>query len=99
MIKIIALCACLFVFGCASPSVIKTTADGAKNTVDVIVKDKPECKSVGDVCKQEIDNLSAVCNQSVEKAKNDGFDKGFNRGVIVSAIFAILAFVALKKVL
>lgn len=88
----------LLISGCTSKSVVETVVEKAKNNIETVVKDKPECESVGIVCNNEIDNINTVCVQQIDKSYSDGWDKGFKKGIIITIIFAILAFIGLKKV-
>lgn len=58
--------------GCAKDSTpTNTVADSAKESINTIVANKPECKDVGDVCNSQIDSINAVCNLELDDLNKD----------------------------
>lgn len=59
--------------GCHNKSTTGVIGNSAKESVNVIVANKPECKDVGMVCNSQIDSVVASCDtekQSIEKDRD-----------------------------
>ena len=48
--------------GCAKSSSTDVVGDAAKESINAIVENKPECKSVGVACNKQIDAVISSCN-------------------------------------
>ena len=58
--------------GCAKVNTpTNTVADSAKESINVIIKEKPECKDVGEVCNSQIDSIVATCNLELDDLNKD----------------------------
>ena len=58
----------LILSGCASEKPAShQVADSAKESIQTIVANKPECKDVGKVCESQIDSIIASCDLGFEK--------------------------------
>lgn len=84
--------------GCAKTTpVTETVADSAKTTITTIVKNKPECKDVGDACNSQIDAVKATCEQEIKIEKNDSWKRGLKEGAVGATIALVLLWFALKR--
>lgn len=84
--------------GCAkTTSVTETVADSAKITITTIVKNKPECKDVGNACNAQIDAVKATCEQEIKIEKNDSWKRGLKEGVLGATIGLVLLWFVLKR--
>lgn len=89
----------LLLTGCArSVEITDTITSTAKDNIDSVVVMKPECAELGNICKRELDNLNEVCIQNAQTKYDEGWKKGFKKGIIVTIIFMILAFAVLKRI-
>lgn len=63
---ILLLVICLF--GCSKTATpTDVVADNAKETINTIVANKPECKDVGAACNQQIEAVRASCTLQTDK--------------------------------
>ena len=80
----------LLMSGCAYKNAnVSTTVDNAVATINSAVKDKPECKSVGDLCKKQIDTINTICNQEIKNEKDKSWNNGFGWGMGSLFLFLI----------
>lgn len=85
--------------GCAKTTpVTETVADSAKTTITTIVKNKPECKDVGDACNAQIDTVKATCEQEIKIEKNDSWKRGLKEGAVGATIALVLLWFVLRRV-
>lgn len=89
----------LFAFmlsGCAYKNAnVSTTVDNAIATIDAVIKDKPECKSVGDICKKQIDAVNSICNTEIKNERDRSWNSGFKTGAI--SLFVLIVGIWLLK--
>lgn len=80
----------LVLFGCVrqNPNV-STAVNSAHATIDAVVKDKPECKDVGSICKKQIDTINDICNQEIKNEKDKSWNNGFVWGTVSLFIFLL----------
>lgn len=84
--------------GCAKTTpVTETVADSAKTTITTIVKNKPECKDVGDACNAQIDAVKATCEQEIKLEKNNSWKRGLKEGAVGATIALVLLLFVLKR--
>lgn len=84
--------------GCAKTTpVTETVADSAKTTITTIVKNKPECKDVGDACNAQIDAVKATCEQEIKIEKNESWKRGLKEGALGATIALVLLWFVLKR--
>ena len=57
--------------GCKNESAVGIIGDSAKESINVIVANKPECKDVGLACNSQIDSVVASCNLQKESIDKD----------------------------
>ncbi len=76
--------------GCASKSeVVTNTAEAAKETITVAIKQKPECADVGDLAKRQIAIVEDNCQLVMAKEKKNEWNNGLRVGIF-STIFVLL---------
>lgn len=76
--------------GCARKSaVITNTAEAAKETINVAVKQKPECSDIGDLAKRQIAIVEDNCQLVMAKEKKNEWNDGLRVGIF-STIFVLL---------
>lgn len=76
--------------GCARKSaVITNTAEAAKETITVAVKQKPECADVGELAKRQIAIVEDNCQLVMVKEKKNEWNDGLRVGIL-STIFVLL---------
>lgn len=93
------LLCCLILCGCIhNPNIVETSVDNAKENINTLIALKPECTDVGDACKRELDNVERICNQTIEKTKEDSWKRGFKSGISLTALCLIMLFILLKRV-
>lgn len=91
----------IIIFGltacCAKNQPVQSVVDSAKETIDVIVKDRGECKDVGEACKEQIDKVEQVCNIAIEEKEESAWNRGFMWGLgIMFGFFMIVGFVMVR---
>ena len=68
--------------GCASKSeVVTNTAEAAKETITVAIKQKPECADVGELAKQQIAIVEDNCQLIMVKEKKSEWNDGLHTGI------------------
>ena len=68
--------------GCASKSeVVTNTAEAAKETINVAIKQKPECSDIGDLAKRQIAIVEDNCQLVMAKEKKNEWNNGLRVGI------------------
>lgn len=76
--------------GCAHKStVIANTAKAAKETINVAIKQKPECVNIGELAKSQIAIVEDNCQLVMAKEKKNEWNNGLRVGIL-STIFVLL---------
>lgn len=84
--------------GCAKTTPVTTTVgDSAKTTVSTIVKNKPECKDVGEACNSQIDAVVATCEQEMKLKIKETRERSLKEGAGFATIGMILLWIVMKR--
>ena len=76
--------------GCTRKSAIITnTAEAATETINVAVKQKPECADIGELAKRQITIMEDNCQLVITKEKKNEWNNGLRVGIL-GTIFALL---------
>ena len=95
---IVILLVCSLLSACTKTTpVTETVADSAKTTISTIVKNKPECKDVGDACNAQIDAVKVTCEQEIKLEKNNSWKRGLKQGGGFTAIGLVLLWLVIKR--
>lgn len=90
LIGVMGLLFLLLLTGCARKSaVITNTAEAAKETINVAVKQKPECADVGELAKRQITIVEDNCQLVMVKEKKNEWNDGLRVGIL-GTIFVLL---------
>ena len=82
LIVLLLLFSCILT-GCASKSeVVTNTAEAAKETITVAIKQKPECADVGELAKQQIAIVEENCQLVMAKEKKNEWNDGLRVGIL-----------------
>ena len=71
------LCGCVKTY----PAITDAT-NSAHNVIDTVVADKPECKDVGKICKEQVDMVANSCKSQIKTESDKSFNKGLTIGFI-----------------
>lgn len=95
---IVAFLSIFLLFGCAHKNQsVATVTDSAKETIQMVVKDKPECKTVGDVCIKELEVVEKICNEEISNAKHAAWKRGFFNGMTLMVVMFVGVFLFLWR--
>lgn len=84
--------------GCASKSeVVTNTAEAAKETITVAIKQKPECADVGEACNSQIDAVVATCEQEMKLKIKETRERSLKEGAGFATIGIILLWIVMKR--
>lgn len=84
--------------GCTKTAPVTTTVgDSAKTTVSTIVKNKPECKDVGEACNSQIDVVVASCQQELSLKIKETRERSLKEGAGFATIGLILLYALIRR--
>jgi len=82
LLGVMALLFLLLLTGCAAKSeVVSNTANAAKETIAISVKNNPGCGEVGTVATKQINVLEENCQSEIKKISKDEWNNGLRVGI------------------
>lgn len=91
LVCILCLCAC----STKNQNVTKVT-ESSKKVIEHIVKEKPECKEIANICSEQINTVNEICQIEISKERDHSWTKGFYSGII-TLFLVLMGFVILTR--